>query len=77
MEPIGIVVDWLKTNSGKIILLIVVALLAAVIDKALTRIVSKVLDRSQVPNASIFHQYSARGGVDVGCGHCAAAGVRH
>ena len=54
MEPIGIVVDWLKTNSGKIILLIVVALLAAVIDKALTRIVSKVLDRSQVPNASIF-----------------------
>ena len=45
MEPIGIVVDWLKTNSGKIILLIVVALLAAVIDKALTRIVSKVLDR--------------------------------
>lgn len=22
-----------------------------------------------------FHQYSARGGVDVGCGHCAAAGV--
>ena len=54
MEPIEIVVDWLKTNSGKIILLIVVALLAAVIDKALTRIVSKVLDRSQVPNASIF-----------------------
>ena len=54
MEPIGIAVDWLKTNSGKIILLIVVALLAAVIDKALTRIVSKVLDRSQVPNASIF-----------------------
>ena len=35
MEPIGIVVDWLKTNSGKIILLIVVALLAAVIDKRL------------------------------------------
>ena len=54
MEPIEIAVDWLKTNSGKIILLIVVALLAAVIDKALTRIVSKVLDRSQVPNASIF-----------------------
>ena len=77
MEPIGIVVDWLKTNSGKIILLIVVALLAAVIDKALTRIVSKVLDRSQVPNASIFINILARGGVDVGCGHCAAAGVRH
>lgn len=54
MEPIEIAVDWLKTNSGKIILLIVVALLAVVIDKALTRIVSKVLDRSQVPNASIF-----------------------
>ena len=54
MELIEIAVDWLKTNSGKIILLIVVALLAAVIDKALTRIVSKVLDRSQVPNASIF-----------------------
>ena len=46
MEPIGIVVDWLKTNSGKIILLIVVALLAAVIDKALTRIVSKVRERN-------------------------------
>lgn len=54
MEPIGIVVDWLRTNSGKIILLIVIAVLAAVIDKLLTRIVSKVLDRSQVPNASIF-----------------------
>ena len=60
MEPIGIVVDWLKTNSGKIILLIVVALLAAVIDKALTRIVSRVLDRSQVPNASISSIFCAR-----------------
>ena len=59
MEPIGIAVDWLKTNSGKIILLIVVALLAAVIDKALTRIVSKVLDRSQVPNASICLLYTS------------------
>ena len=77
MEPIEIAVDWLKTNSGKIILLIVVALLAAVIDKALTRIVSKVLDRSQVPNASIFINILRCGGVDVGCGHCAAAGVRH
>lgn len=77
MEPIGIVVDWLKTNSWKNLLLIIVALLAAVIDKG----AYPNREQSAGPFASAerfdFHQYSARGGVDVGCGHCAAAGVRH
>ena len=39
---------------SKLILLAVVLIVAALIDKALTKVVRRVLDKSQVPNASIF-----------------------
>ena len=39
---------------SKLILLAVVLIVAALIDKALTKVVRRMLDKSQVPNASIF-----------------------
>lgn len=54
LDPLEIALNWLKANSGKIMLFIVVTVIAIVIDRLFTRIVRTILDRSQVPNASIF-----------------------
>ena len=54
MDPVEILMHWLAKNYSKLILLAVVRIVAALIDKALTKVVRRVLDKSQVPNASIF-----------------------
>lgn len=54
MDPVEILMHWLAKNYSKLILLAVVLIVAALIDKALTKVVRRVLDKSQVPNASIF-----------------------
>lgn len=54
MDPLEIIWKWLQSNYGKLVFLAIVVLIAIIIDKALTRVVRKILDRSQVPNASIF-----------------------
>ncbi|MBT1180731.1 mechanosensitive ion channel family protein [Bifidobacterium sp. CP2] len=46
--------DWLRANSGKLILLIIVFAAAWAADRILRRVVRKVLDNSQIPSASIF-----------------------
>lgn len=54
MDLITALSQWLARNYGKIVLLVIVIAIAFVADKALTRIARKLLDKSQVPNASIF-----------------------
>ncbi|ETY70717.1 mechanosensitive ion channel family protein [Bifidobacterium moukalabense] len=54
MDPLEIIWKWLQNNYGRLIYLAIVALIAFFFDKALTRVVRRILDRSQVPNASIF-----------------------
>jgi len=54
MDPVEILMHWLAKNYSKLILLAVVLIVAALIDKALTKVVRRMLDKSQVPNASIF-----------------------
>ena len=54
MDLINALSQWLARNYGKIVLLVIVIAIAFVADKALTRIARKLLDKSQVPNASIF-----------------------
>ena len=54
MDPVEFFTQWLARNYGKLILLAVVLVVAALIDKALTKVVRRILDKSQVPNASIF-----------------------
>ena len=54
MDPVEILTHWLAKNYSKLILLAVVLIAAALIDKALTKVVRRILDKSQVPNASIF-----------------------
>lgn len=54
MDPVELLTQWLAKNYSKLILLAVVLIVAALIDKALTKVVRRVLDKSQVPNASIF-----------------------
>lgn len=54
MDPLEIIWKWLQSNYGKLVFLAIVVLIAIIIDKALTRVVRKILDRSQVPNTSIF-----------------------
>ncbi len=49
-----IVLDWLKANSGKIILVVVVTVVAVIATRVTSRLLNKVLRRAQIPNASIF-----------------------
>ncbi|WP_125980500.1 mechanosensitive ion channel family protein [Bifidobacterium goeldii] len=51
MEPL---LQWLQTNASRIIFLIVTLAAAALIVKGLSRLLRKVLDRSDMPSASIF-----------------------
>ncbi|KFJ02500.1 mechanosensitive ion channel family protein [Bifidobacterium subtile] len=48
------ILEWLQTNADRIILLASVALAAAVLSNIISRLLRKLLERSQVPNASIF-----------------------
>ena len=48
MDPLEIIWKWLQSNYGKLVFLAIVVLIAIIIDKALTRVVRKILDRSQV-----------------------------
>ena len=50
----NIVLDWLKANSGKIILVVVVTVVAVIATRVTSRLLNKVLRRAQIPNASIF-----------------------
>ena len=49
-----IVWDWLRVNSGKIILVVIVTVAAMIAARITSRVLDKVLRRSQIPNASIF-----------------------
>ncbi|RSX49351.1 mechanosensitive ion channel family protein [Bifidobacterium castoris] len=49
-----IVLDWLRANSGKIILVVIVTVAAMIAARITSRVLNKVLRRSQIPNASIF-----------------------
>lgn len=48
------VLDWLKANSGKIILLVIVVVLAFVVTRLLSKGLRKVLEHNKIPQASIF-----------------------
>ncbi|MCH4208937.1 mechanosensitive ion channel family protein [Bifidobacterium sp.] len=48
------IVEWLQTNIDKIMLLVGAVLIAALLANITSRLLRKVLERSQVPNASIF-----------------------
>ncbi|MCI1218960.1 MAG: mechanosensitive ion channel family protein [Bifidobacterium sp.] len=48
------IVEWLQANIDKITLLIGVTIAAALLAEITSRLLRKVLERSQVPNASIF-----------------------
>lgn len=54
MNPFEVFVQWLAANYNKLILLAVMLVIAFIGDKVLTRVVRKILYKSQVPNASIF-----------------------
>ena len=47
MDPVEFFTQWLARNYGKLILLAVVLVVAALIDKALTKVVRRILDKSQ------------------------------
>lgn len=46
--------DWLKSNLGNILLVIVVVVLAFVVTKVLRKIIIGVMERANIPSASIF-----------------------
>ncbi|RYN15085.1 transporter [Bifidobacterium animalis subsp. animalis] len=48
------VLDWLKANSGKIILLVIVVGLSLVVTRLLSKGLRKVLEHNKIPQASIF-----------------------
>ncbi len=54
MNPFDLFLQWLAANYNKLILLAVILAIAFIGDKILTRVVRKILYKSQVPNASIF-----------------------
>lgn len=54
MNSFDFLLQWLAANYNKLILLLVILVAAFVGDKVLSRVVRKVLYKSQVPNASIF-----------------------
>ncbi|OZG58129.1 transporter [Bifidobacterium tissieri] len=45
---------WLKVNSGKIFLLVVVLVIAFVADKIISKAMRIALDKTEIPSASIF-----------------------
>ncbi|PWG62747.1 mechanosensitive ion channel family protein [Bifidobacterium callitrichidarum] len=45
---------WFQTNAGKLIWLLVVAAVAFIADRVVSRVLRKVLDKSEIPSASIF-----------------------
>lgn len=51
MEPI---LHWLNANTGRLILLAIVAITAILVNKVLTRVLRRVIDRTDMPSASIF-----------------------
>lgn len=50
----NVIVNWLKDNATKIIFFIVALAVAWAVDRVLTKALRRVLDRSQIPSASIF-----------------------
>lgn len=54
MNSFDFLLQWLAANYNKLILLAVILVIAFIADKVLSRVVRKVLYKSQVPNASIF-----------------------
>ena len=48
------VVSWFRLNFGKIVLLIIVAVCAALISRIVAEAMRRALDRSNIPSASIF-----------------------
>ncbi|WP_169241677.1 mechanosensitive ion channel family protein [Bifidobacterium olomucense] len=50
----SLVTTWFHTNAGKLIWLLLVTAVAFVADRVVSRVLRKVLDRSQIPSASIF-----------------------
>ena len=48
------ILQWFEANVGKIIFLLVAIVAALLITKGLARVMRKVLDRTDMPSASIF-----------------------
>lgn len=48
------ILQWFEANAGKIIFLLVAIVAALLITKGLARVMRKVLDRTDMPSASIF-----------------------
>lgn len=53
-HAMDMVTNWLQQHAGKVILLLIVMAVAVVATKVVARITEEVLDRANVPNASIF-----------------------
>lgn len=45
---------WFQTNAGKLIWLVAVTVVAFIADRVVSRVLRKVLDKSEIPSASIF-----------------------
>ena len=54
METLNPMLEWLRTNAGAIVFLVVVVVAAALLVKVVTKVLGKALDRSNIPSASIF-----------------------
>ena len=50
----NVIGPWLQDNSGRIVFFVVVMAVAAVVSKVAAKAVRRLLDRSDVPSASIF-----------------------
>ncbi len=70
------ILQWFEANAGKIIFLLVAIVAALLITKGLARVMRKVLDRTDMPSASIFINIM-RVLVWILAASRAAAGVRH
>ncbi|MBW3092351.1 mechanosensitive ion channel family protein [Bifidobacterium sp. 82T10] len=53
-DSLASMLTWLETNSGKIIFFVAVFVVAWVFVKGISKLLRKVLDRTDMPNASIF-----------------------
>ena len=54
MSIVEYIIAWLSANAGKLIWLAAVIIAAIIISKLVSRGLRTLLDRSQVPSASIF-----------------------
>ena len=61
------ILQWFEANAGKIIFLLVAIVAALLITKGLARVMRKVLDRTDMPSASIFTALGV-GGIAVSLG---------